>query len=231
MSNLASEPLVVADLSMPSMVDTLWARPKKARACFVLAHGAGSGMRHVFLDELTAALVERHIATLRFDFPYRARGKKLPDRAPVLEATVAAALGRAQKLAPELPLFAGGKSMGGRMTARLLARAPNPAVRGLIFLGFPLHPPKEPSLERAESLYACPLPMLFLQGSRDSFAEPTLLAQVLARLGKRATLHSLLNASHGFAQPKRQPPPPGGMMAHLADTCVTFMAAHGMGNP
>jgi len=228
-------PLPIPGLKQKTEVPSLWTRPKNARAVYVLAHGAGTGMRHSFLDGFAEALHERQIATFRFDFPYRAAGKKVPDRAPTLEATVAAAVARAHVLAPDLPLFAGGKSMGGRMTAQWLARASvadtQTPVRGLIFLGFPLHPPKKPSVARAECLYDCPVPMLFLQGSRDALADLKLLHGVLTRLGERATLHEIPDADHSFAQLKRQPPPTGGMLAHLADTSVTFMATHAIGGP
>jgi predicted alpha/beta-hydrolase family hydrolase len=221
------EQLEVEGVEAPT--NGLWMYPSKARACFVLAHGAGTGMRHAFLDTYAAALVAHGVAVYRFDFPYRAAGRKLPDRAPTLEATVDAALRRAASLAPDLPLFAGGKSMGGRMTVQRLAQVPNPNVRGLIFLGFPLHPPKKPSINRAKPLFECPLPMLFLQGSRDALATPALLQEVLTRLGTQAEPHIIEGADHGFAMLKRGPQLPGGVMAHLAELSVTFMDRHGIG--
>jgi uncharacterized protein len=177
--------------------------PARARACFVLAHGAGAGMRHPFMSHTAADLAARHIATLRYQFPYMERGSRRPDPPKVCAATVRAALSMATRLAPALPLIAGGKSFGARMTSQAQSTAPLPGVRGLAFLGFPLHPPKQPSVARAEHLAAVQIPMLFLQGTRDEFAELPLLQSVVERLGDRATLRLFTEADHSFHVPAR----------------------------
>src|SRR5207247_7375327 len=144
--------------------------PPEARACYVLAHGAGAGMAHPFMAAIANGLSERGIATLRYQFPYMERGSKRPDAPELAHATVRAAVQEASRLVPELVLFAGGKSFGGRMTSQAQAESSLPGVRGLVFLGFPLHPPGRPSDARAEHLFDVQIPMLFLQGSRDDFA-------------------------------------------------------------
>src|SRR5690606_7271948 len=164
-------------------VSALWLAPPGARAALALAHGAGAGMRHAFMESLAAALARAGVATLRYQFPYVEAGRRRPDRPPALEATVRAAAAAAARLAPELPLVAGGKSMGGRMTSRAQAAEPLPGVRGLVFYGFPLHPAGRPGTERADHLAAVALPMLFLQGTRDNLADLELLRPVLDRLG------------------------------------------------
>ncbi|HEU5261345.1 MAG TPA: alpha/beta family hydrolase [Gemmatimonadales bacterium] len=184
-------------------VSALLDRPAAAWALYVLAHGAGAGMRHPFLESVARGLAERRIATLRYQFPYmEARGRR-PDPPAVAEATVRAAVQEAVGLAPGVPLVAGGKSFGGRMTSSAQANEPLPGVRGLVFLGFPLHSPGRPGDKRAEHLARVHLPMLFLQGTRDEFADLSLLRPLIKRLGRRATLHLVEGADHSFHVLKR----------------------------
>jgi len=173
-------------------------RPRNAKALYVLAHGAGAGMRHWFMQGVAEALAEEGIATVRWEFPYMAAGKKRVDAAPVAEAAVREVWRATKKLAA-LPRFAGGKSFGGRMTSRAHAAEPLADLRGLIFLGFPLHPAGKPGVERAEHLAAASGPMLFVQGTRDDLADLALLRPIVAALGKRATLHVIDGADHGFS--------------------------------
>jgi predicted alpha/beta-hydrolase family hydrolase len=184
-------------------VSGLRQRAPKARAMLVLAHGAGAGMRHAFLADMAGGLAQRGIETLRYEFPYMSRGSRRPDSAELCHATVLAAVAAARRIAPSLPLLAGGKSFGGRMTSQAQARIPLPGVRGLVFLGFPLHPPKEPSAARAAHLAQIQIPMLFLQGSRDEFATLEYLLPVIESLGARATLELITDANHSFHVPAR----------------------------
>lgn len=177
--------------------------PPNAWSLYVLAHGAGAGMRHRFMERIAMALAGQGIATLRYQFPYVEAGGGRPDPQPVLEATVRAAVARGAEVAPGLPIVAGGKSMGGRMSSNAMARAPLGGVRGLVFLGFPLHPPKQPGIARAEHLDRVECPMLFLQGTRDTLADLELITSVSGRLGDRATLQVIEGADHGFAVLKR----------------------------
>jgi uncharacterized protein len=184
-------------------VSGLLLAPARAEACLVLAHGAGAGMAHPFMAAAAAELAERGVATLRYQFPYMERGSKRPDSPKVAQATVRAAVDEAHRLFARLPLFAGGKSFGGRMTSQAQAALPLPGVLGLAFLGFPLHPAGKPSLERARHLFEVRTPMLFLQGTRDALAEPELLAKVVMDLGDRATLRTIDGADHSFHVPAR----------------------------
>lgn len=184
-------------------VPAILLRPPDARVLYVLAHGAGAGMRHHFMSDMAEALAGRGIATLRYEFPYMAARSRRPDPAPVLHATVRAAAAEAAMIAPELPLVAGGKSMGGRMTSGAQAREPLPGVRGLVFLGFPLHPAKQPSVSRAAHLADVKVPMLFLQGTRDTLADLALITGVSEHLGPLATLHVVDGADHAFEVLKR----------------------------
>jgi uncharacterized protein len=193
-------------------------RPPDAWAGYVLAHGAGAGMRHRFMEGIAQGLARRGIATLRYQFPYVESGGKRPDPPAVLEATVRAAVASARELMPELPLIAGGKSLGGRMTSNAQAKHPLPGVAGLVFLGFPLHPPKQPGERRADHLRAVDLPMLFLQGTRDALAQLDLITAVCHRLGPKATLHIVEGADHSFAVLKRSGRSEAGVMDELADT-------------
>src|SRR6267142_2826961 len=176
------------DLEDGRTVSGLLQMPLNPLACLALAHGAGSGMTHPFLSAVAAGLAGRRIATLRYQFPYMERGSRRPDPPRLAQATVRAALILARRLVPRIPLFAGGKSFGGRMTSQAQAVSPLPGVRGLVFLGFPLHPPAHPADDRAKHLFEVQIPMLFLQGTRDEFANAPLLQAVLERLGARATL-------------------------------------------
>ena len=177
--------------------------PRDARAGYVLAHGAGAGMEHPFMAAVANGLAERGIATLRYQFPYMERGSKRPDSPKVAHATVRAAVGQASRLMPALPLVAGGKSFGGRMTSQAQAAALLPGVRGLAFLGFPLHPAGRPSNERADHLFQVHTPMLFLQGTQDKLADAKLIQELVERLGGRATLKLLPHADHSFHVPAR----------------------------
>lgn len=174
-----------------------------ATACFVFAHGAGAGMEHPSMTAIATELAARHVATLRFQFPYMELRSRRPDPPPVCHATVRAAVAEASRLAPALPLFAGGRSFGGRMTSQAQAMEPLPGVKGLAFLGFPLHPAGKPSTERAEHLQEIEIPMLFLQGTRDELAKLELLQPAIDRLGARATLKLLQDADHSFHVPAR----------------------------
>ena len=184
-------------------VSALFLLPPDARWVYVLAHGAGAGMRHPFLESVAQRLAARGIATLRYQFPYMERRTRRPDPPAVAVATVRAAVAEAARVAPDLPLLAGGRSFGGRMTSTAQAEQPLPGVRGLAFLGFPLHPPGRPAISRAEHLDRVRVPMLFLQGTRDEFAELALTRQVLERLGERATLHVVDGGDHSFKVLKR----------------------------
>ena len=178
-------------------------RPPDAWLLYVLAHGAGAGMRHRFMEAIAEALAARGIASLRYQFPYMEARSRRPDPPPVLQATVRAAVAEAARLAPDLPLVAGGKSLGGRMTSGAQAREPLPGVHALVFLGFPLHPPKQPGVSRAEHLAGIGIPMLFLQGTRDELAGLELITGVCRDLGPRATLHVVDGANHAFEVLKR----------------------------
>jgi uncharacterized protein len=184
-------------------VSGLMQQQAHAFACYVLAHGAGAGMTHRFMTEVANGLAKRDIATLRFQFPYMESGSRRPDRPALAQATIRAAVATAARLAPGLPLFAGGKSFGARMTSQAQAEAPLPEVRGLIFLGFPLHPANKPSDERARHLAGVGIPMLFVQGTRDALADTQLLVPMVEALGAGATLQLLDQADHSFHVPVR----------------------------
>ncbi|HMB53345.1 MAG TPA: alpha/beta family hydrolase [Thermoanaerobaculia bacterium] len=184
-------------------VGALLLMPPEPAALYVFAHGAGAGMRHRFMADLAARLAAHGVATLRYDFPYMAAGGRRPDRPPKLHAAVRAAVAKAAELLPGVPLFAGGKSMGGRMTSGAAAEEELPGVRGLVFVGFPLHPAGKPGTTRADHLVEVELPMLFLQGDRDKLADLVLLRPVVEHLAERATLHVVEGADHGFHVLKR----------------------------
>lgn len=193
------------ELAIPNAgsVSALLDFPQRARACYVFAHGAGAGMTHPFMATVAAGLAERGIATLRYQFPYMEKGSKRPDSPPVAHATVRAAVLEAARRCPGLPLIAGGKSFGGRMTSQAQASAPLAGVHGLAFFGFPLHPAGKPSDDRAKHLSGIKIPLLFLQGTRDSLAELKLLEPMVKRLGRSATLHRVEGADHSFHVPAR----------------------------
>jgi hypothetical protein len=191
------------DAGKSGPISALVLRPDAPRACFVFAHGAGAGMTHSFMEAFATGLNERHIATQRYQFPYMEKGSKRPDPPAVAQATVHAAVAKAAELFPGLGLIAGGKSFGGRMTSQAQALAPLPGVRGLAFVGFPLHPAGKPSTDRADHLAKIEIPMLLLQGTRDSLAEATLIEPLAQRLGSRAALHMVDGADHSFHVPAR----------------------------
>jgi predicted alpha/beta-hydrolase family hydrolase len=184
-------------------VSGLLLAPSRARACYVLAHGAGAGMTHPFMTAVASELAQRDIATLRYQFPYMERRGKRPDTPGIAHATVRAAVAEARRLLPELPFVAGGKSFGGRMTSQAQAIAPLQSVRGLVFLGFPLHPAGRPSQDRAKHLFDVAIPMPFLQGTRDALAELDRLKPLCNALGARATLKLFQDADHSFHVPAR----------------------------
>src|SRR6478672_5297799 len=184
-------------------VSALLLQPPSAQACFVFAHGAGAGMTHEFMEQAASSLCERGIATLRYQFPYMEKGSRRPDAPAVAHAAVRAAVAEAARRCPGLVLFAGGKSFGGRMTSQAQAAAPLPGLRGLAFLGFPLHPAGKPSHERGQHLFDVAIPMLFLQGTRDALAEVALLQPLIGRLGARASLQLFPDADHSFHVPAR----------------------------
>lgn len=196
--------------------------PPDPRFGYVLAHGAGAGMRHPFLEAIAQALFERGVATLRYEFAYMEQHKSRPDPPAVAAARVREAVERAAAEWPALPLVAGGKSFGGRMTSTAQAEQPLPGVGGLAFLGFPLHPPGKPSVTRAEHLYQVQVPMLFLQGTRDEFAKLELITEVCEQLGPKATLHRIDEGDHSFKVPKRAGRTPEQVMAALADRIAEF---------
>src|SRR5437667_5683051 len=215
-SMIASAELRVGEVS------GLLLRPKDARLLYVLAHGAGAGMRHPFLESISQRLAEQGIATLRYQFPYMERRSRRPDPPAVAAATVRAAVAEAARIAPGLPLIAGGKSFGGRMTSTAQAETPLPGVRGLVFLGFPLHPPGRPADKRAEHLAQVRIPMLFLQGDRDEFADLKLLGPVIKQLGERATLHLVAGGDHSFHVLKRSGRTDGDVMGELVQAMVDW---------
>ena len=204
-------------------VGGLWCRPRGAKSALVLAHGAGAGMRHAFMEAAAEALAERGIATLRFQFPYMEAGKRRIDARPLLMASVSGAVVEARKRARGLPLFAGGKSMGGRMTSMAAASRGLDGVAGLVFFGFPLHPAGKPGVERAEHLADVSLPMLFLQGTRDKLAELDLLRPVCEGLGERATLYVTEGADHGFSVLKRSGRTDQEVLGEVCDVAADFM--------
>jgi predicted alpha/beta-hydrolase family hydrolase len=195
-------------------------RPPDAWLLYVLAHGAGAGMRHPFLERVSASLAARGVATFRYQFPYIEGGRKRPDPPSLLEATARAAVTKAGEIVPELPVVAGGKSLGGRMTSSAAATAPLDRTRGLVFLGFPLHPPGEPGTRRADHLHAVDIPMLFLQGTRDGFARLDLITEVVSRLQPRATLQLIDDGDHSLGVPRRA----GRTQEQVMDEVVTTIA-------
>jgi hypothetical protein len=217
-----TESLTIA-IDEAAPVSGLWQAPPAARACLVLAHGAGAGMTHRAMAAIANGLAERGIATLRYQFPYMERGQKRPDPPPVAHRAVRAAVAEAGRRAPGLALFAGGKSFGGRMTSQAQALAPLAGVRGLVFFAFPLHPAGKPSDERAKHLSAITLPMLFLQGSADALAQLDLLRPVVARLGPRATLKLVADADHVFHVPAKTGRKDGEVLAEFLDAAAGWM--------
>ena len=220
MTSASPLPVTIA-LDDTQRVSGLLQAPGGARACCVLAHGAGAGMTHPFMALVADGLAERSIATLRYQFPYMERGSKRPDTPKLAYATVRAAIAEASRLVPGLALFAGGKSFGGRMTSQSQAASPLSGVVGLVFFGFPLHPPGQPTDERGKHLFEVQIPMLFLQGTRDEFADLQLLQPLTEQLGARATMKVFRDADHSFHVPARtgrkDPEVRAEMMDALAD--------------
>jgi len=206
-------------------VSGLWRSPAAPRACLVLAHGAGAGMTHKFMADTAEGLAERGVATLRYQFPYMERGGKRVDAPPVAHAAVRAAVAEGRGRAGDLPLFAGGKSFGGRMTSQAQAMAPLDGVRGLVFFGFPLHLAGKPSVARADHLSAVAIPMLFLQGTKDLLAERDLLEPTVAKLGKRATLRMVDQADHSFHVPAKAGRKDAAVLGEILDGAAAWMAA------
>lgn len=204
-------------------VSALLLRPTKASSLLVLAHGAGAGMRHIFLESLAAELADAGVATFRYQFPYMEQRRKAPDRPDKLTATVKTAVSAAAQAMPSIPLFAGGKSMGGRMTSQAASLGLLPEIKGIVFFGFPLHPPKQPGTKRAEHLAKVEAPMLFLQGTRDTLADLTLLRPVCAKLGARATLHIIDTADHSFHVLKSSGKSDAEVLRELAQTTSAWM--------
>jgi len=203
-------------------VSALLSMPAKARRLLVLAHGAGAGMHHPFMEMLAGELDSAGVATFRYQFPYMEERRRIPDSPAVLTAAVVAAVRAAAEAAPGLPLLAGGKSMGGRMTSQAAAEHPLDGVRGLVFFGFPLHPPNRPGTKRADHLARVTMPMLFLQGTRDTLADLKLLRPLCAKLGSRATLHIIETADHSFHGLKRSGRSDAEVLRELAETVASW---------
>jgi len=183
-------------------VSAIYISPQNAKWLLVFAHGAGAGMHHKFMETASAKLADHRIATFRFNFPYMEKGKRSSDPQPILKKTIRSAVERASELSDGLPIIAGGKSLGGRMTSMAASENPIPNVRGLVFFGFPLHAPGKPSAERADHLKDVRIPILFLQGTRDNLADLKLLKPVCQKLGEKATLYIAEGGDHSFHLPK-----------------------------
>lgn len=211
------------DVARSGPVSAVLMRPDDARACYVLAHGTGAGMRHASMETIAAGLGDRGIATLRFNFPYMEAKKGRPDQPDVAHAAIRAAVAEAARLCPGSKLVAGGKSFGGRMTSQAQAKAPLPDVKGLAFLGFPLHADGKPSIARAEHLASVTIPLLFLQGTRDKLVDLDLLRPVVEALGARATLHEIAGGDHGFAVLKKSGRSNDEALAEVLDTLAAWI--------
>jgi predicted alpha/beta-hydrolase family hydrolase len=210
--------------NMPTPISAILLKPRKASACFVFAHGAGAGMDHPFMEQVAVGLYGRGIATLRYQFPFMEKGSKRPDSPAVAHSAVREAIAEARKRCRGMPLIAGGKSFGGRMTSQAQAIEPLQGVRGLAFLGFPLHPPGKPSVARAEHLSDIRIPMLFVQGTRDKLAEPELLAPAVRLLGRRATVRMVQDAYHAFHVPARSGRTDSGVFTEILDAFSDWTA-------
>jgi predicted alpha/beta-hydrolase family hydrolase len=219
----AVDPILIAEGNI--RVSGLLQAPPRPRACYVLAHGAGAGMTHPFMAAVASGLADRGITTLRYQFPYMEQRNKRPDPPKLAQATVRAAVAEAARALPGLPLIAGGKSFGGRMTSQAQAAAPLPGVRGLVFLGFPLHPAGHPSRERGKHLLDVRVPMLFLQGTRDTLASLAELEPMCKALGKRATLKLFDDADHSFHVPQRSGQTDAQALGAVLDALVAWIDA------
>jgi hypothetical protein len=218
-----AEPVTIA-IDAASSVSGLWLAPPTPRACLVLAHGAGAGMTHRSMAAIADGLAARAVATLRYQFPYMEKGGKRVDAPPVAHAAVRAAAAEGARRAGPAPLFAGGRSFGGRMTSQAQALAPLPVVRGLVFFAFPLHTAGKPSVDRAAHLAEIGVPMLFLQGTKDTLAELDLLQPMVAGLGERATLALFDDADHAFHVPARTGRKDAEVLAAMLDIAAGWMA-------
>jgi uncharacterized protein len=222
MTSVGSETLQI-EIENNGSVSALLLQPAQARACYVFAHGAGAGMAHASMEATAAGFAARGIATLRYQFPYMEKGSKRPDPPAIAHAAVRAAVAQAARCCPTLPLFAGGKSFGGRMTSQAQAVAPLPGVRGLVFLSFPLHPAGKPSADRAKHLADIRIPMLFLQGTRDALAELSLLEPVVKGLGPLASLHLVREADHSFHVLARSGRNDREVLDEVLDACANWI--------
>jgi uncharacterized protein len=221
----ASPQKLAIEVANSGSVSALLIRPAEARACFVFAHGAGAGMTHPFMETFATGLGERGVASLRYQFPYMEKGSRRPDPPGIAQAAVRAAVAEAGLSCPGLPLIAGGKSFGGRMTSQAQASAPLAGVRGLAFLGFPLHPAGKPSSDRAKHLAEVHVPMLFMQGTRDNLAELALMEPVVTSLGPPASLHLVREADHSFHVLARSGRNDREVMKEILDTFSTWIGA------
>jgi predicted alpha/beta-hydrolase family hydrolase len=221
----ASPQKLAIEVANSGSVSALLIRPAEARACFVFAHGAGAGMTHPFMETFATGLGERGVASLRYQFPYMEKSSRRPDPPAIAQAAVRAAVAEAGLSCPGLPLIAGGKSFGGRMTSQAQASAPLAGVRGLAFLGFPLHPAGKPSSDRAKHLAEVHVPMLFMQGTRDNLAELTLMEPVVASLGPSASLHLVREADHSFHVLARSGRNDREVMKEILDTFSIWIGA------
>jgi len=222
MSSVVDKPISIT-VNDAVRVSGLLQTPPRARACYVMAHGAGAGMDHPFMVDVARELALRDVATLRYQFPYMERGARRPDPPQVAQATVRAAVAAALGLLPELPLIAGGKSFGGRMTSQTQAKASLQGVWGLAFLGFPLHPAGRPSQDRAEHLFDVQIPMLFLQGTRDALASLDQLEPLCKKLGTLATLKLFADADHSFHVPVRTGRKDTQVLGDVVDALATWL--------
>jgi uncharacterized protein len=223
--NVVSPQKLTLKVDSANGVSALLLQPLAARACFVFAHGAGAGMSHRFMEQVAGGLCDRGIATLRYQFPYMERASRRPDPPAIAHAAVRAAVEEAARCCAGLALVAGGKSFGGRMTSQAQAIASLASVRGLAFLGFPLHPAGKPSDARAKHLSDVDVPMLFIQGTRDKLAEPQLIEPVVKRLGASATLHLVQEADHSFHVPARSGRNDRDAMREVVDTLSAWIIA------
>jgi uncharacterized protein len=221
MSQNGAKPIQIA-VDTGTSVSGLWQEAARAKACYVVAHSAGAGMEQPFLATLATELATRQVSTLRYQFPYMDRGSKRPDPPKLCHTVVRAAVDEAARRSP-VPLIAGGRSFGGRMTSQAQADSPLPGVVGLAFLAFPLHAAKQPSTTRADHLFDVRIPMLFLQGTRDALAEMQLLEPVIAKLGRQATLKSFESADHSFHVPARSGRSDAEILTETAVTLVSWI--------
>lgn len=229
--NVTRVDAVTFDVDDTHAVSALLQIPEQAIACYVMAHGAGAGMTHPFMAAVANGLAERRIATLRYQFPYMEQGSGRPDSPARAHATVRAAIRTTARLAPSLPLIAGGKSFGGRMASQAQAVVPLPSVRGLAFLGFPLHPTRKPADDRAQHLAHVHVPMLFLQGTRDTLATMSLLLPLIERLGDLATLTPVQDADHSFHVPVRFGRTDTQVLAEVLDSLAAWTETVARGRP